>query len=236
MDTSVGGATGTIPGFPEVPADLETLTFYASNYPDFAGYLNSGPPTSPATAFIDDFLNAPTSPQGLLTFEGQHPSPVVLVVPEPQAPATAPLQEVAALAAPTTLFQEVVRAPIAGASGMTVGTTPTTPKPRSPRRSRSPPSNPNLLIAPNTPAEGIRRPFEDSTRDPRSQTPDATLSEDVRTSAIPPKGPLWELIEIRSRRVRIGQRILQRLGRWLRELNRPRLQPKSYNVLEDLQG
>jgi hypothetical protein len=75
MDTTTldsGGATGTIPGFPEVPADLESFTFDTSSFPDFPEYLNSGPPTSPATAatFIDDYLNAPTSPQGLLGFEG----------------------------------------------------------------------------------------------------------------------------------------------------------------------
>jgi hypothetical protein len=70
-DNGVGGATGTIPGFPEVPADLESLTFDALSFPDFPGYLSSGTPTSPATtAFIDDYLNAPTSPQGLLGFEG----------------------------------------------------------------------------------------------------------------------------------------------------------------------
>jgi hypothetical protein len=129
MDTPSEGATGTIPGFPEVPADLDTSTLDASSFPNFAGYLNSGPPTSPATAFIDEYLNAPTSP------------------------AVAPLQEVVTpVAAP---LQEVVPAPIAGATGMTAGTTP---KSRSPRRSRSPPSNPNRLIAPNTPAEGIARP------------------------------------------------------------------------------
>jgi hypothetical protein len=149
MDTSSGGATGTIPGFPEVPADMEIFfTFDASSFPDYAGYLNDGPPTSPATtAFIDDYLNTPTSPQLLLGFEEQQPPPVI---PEPPAPAAAPL----------------VPASIAGASG-------TTAKPRSPRRSSSPQTNPNRLIAPNTPAEGNRRPLEDSTRDPRLTTPDA---------------------------------------------------------------
>jgi hypothetical protein len=70
-------------------------------------------------------------------------------------------------------------------------TTGTTPKPRSPRRSRSPPSNPNRLIAPNTPAEGIRRPLEDSTT-ARSQTPDArgASPEEEDVNAIPTKGPL----------------------------------------------
>jgi hypothetical protein len=58
-----------------------------------------------------------------------------------------------------------------------------TSKPTSPRRSRSPPTNPNRLIAPNTPAEGIARPMGDSTA--RSQTPDAP---DV--NALPTKGPL----------------------------------------------
>jgi hypothetical protein len=180
-DSGVGGATGTIPGFPEVPADLESITFDAFNFPDFPGYLNSGPPTSPATAatFIDDYLNAP---QGLLGFEGKQPSPDV---PEPTAPATAPLQEVVAP------LQELVPAPIAGATGMHM-TAGTTQKPRSPRRSRSPPSNPNRLIAPNTPAEGIRRPLEDSTRDSRSQTPDARAAspEEEDVNAIPTKGPL----------------------------------------------
>jgi hypothetical protein len=75
-DSGVGGATGTIPGFPEVPTDLESFTFDASSFPDYPGFLNNGPPTSPATtAFIDDYLNAPTSPQGLLGFEG----PIVTV-------------------------------------------------------------------------------------------------------------------------------------------------------------
>jgi hypothetical protein len=65
-------------------------------------------------------------------------------------------------------------------------TTGTTPKPRSPRGSRSPPNNPNRLIAPNTPAEGIARPLDDSTR---AQTPDARAEEeDVNT--LPTKGPL----------------------------------------------
>jgi hypothetical protein len=109
-DNGVGGATGTIPGFPEVPADLESFTFDASSFPDLPGYLNSGPPTSPVTtAFIDDYLNAPTSPHGLLGFEGGP------VIPEPTtllAPATAPFQE---------LVPEVVPAP---ATGMTTGTTP----------------------------------------------------------------------------------------------------------------
>jgi hypothetical protein len=185
MDTPSGGATGTIPGFPEVPADLDTFTFDASSFPDYPGYLNSGPPTSPAKAatFIDDYVNAP---QGLLTFEGQQPSPVV---PEPQAPTAAPLQEVVTpVAAP---LQEVAPAPIAGATGMTAGTTP---KPRSPRRSRSPPNNPNRLIAPNTPAEGIARPRGDSTRETtaRSQTPDvrAASPEEEDVNAIPTKGPL----------------------------------------------
>jgi hypothetical protein len=178
-----GGATGTIPGSPEVPADLDTFTFDTSSFPDFPGYLNSGPPTSPATtAFIDDYLNAPTSPQGLLRFEG------VPVLPEPTmllALATAPLQE---------LVPEVVPAPaevaaIEPSTGMTTGTTP---KSRSPRRSRSPTSNPNRLIAPNTPAEGICRPLEDSTRPARSQTPDARAAspEEEDVNAIPTKGPL----------------------------------------------
>jgi hypothetical protein len=178
MDTPSEGATGTIPGFPEVPADLNTFTFDASSFPDYPGFLNNGPPTSPAAAtFIDDYLNAPTSPQGLLDFEGQQ---VSTVVPEPPAPAVAP----------TTLLEEVVSAPIAGASGMTAGTTP---KPRSPRRSRSPPTNPNRLIAPNTPAEGIARPMGDSTA--RSQTPDvnnivAASPEDEDINKLPTKGPL----------------------------------------------
>jgi hypothetical protein len=180
MSNNGAEATGTIPGFPELPADMENFyTFDSSNFP--GDFLNNGPPTSPATAtFIDDYL-PPTSPQGqgLLTFEGQQPSPDV---PEPIAPATAPTTLFQEVAAP---LQELVPAPIAGATGMTA-------KPRSPRRSTSPPSNPNRLIAPNTPAEGIRRPLEDSTRETRETTPDATWSEDVRTSAIPTvtKGPL----------------------------------------------
>jgi hypothetical protein len=77
----------------------------------------------------------------------------------------------------------------AAATGMTTGTTA---KPRSPRRSRSPPSNPSRLIAPNTPAKGIARPLEDSTRPVRSQTPDARAAspEEEDVNAIPTKGPL----------------------------------------------
>jgi hypothetical protein len=181
MDTPSGAANGTIPGFPEVPADLDNFTFDSTSFPDFPGYLKSGPPTSQATAFIDNYLNAPTSPQGLL--EG----PQQLVVPEPQE-----VLVPAAATAPTPL--SVVPAQAAAATGMATGTTP---KPRSPRRSRSPPSpyrsNPNRLIAPNTPAEGIRRPntpVEDSTT-ARSQTPDARAAEEEEVvNAIPTKGPL----------------------------------------------
>jgi hypothetical protein len=97
MDTTTpasGGATGTIPEFPEVPADLESFTFGTSSFPDFPEYLNSGPPTSPATAatFIDDYLNAPTSPQGLLGFEGGPvvPEPTMLLAPAAVVPLTAP--------------------------------------------------------------------------------------------------------------------------------------------------
>jgi hypothetical protein len=160
MDTTLGAATGTIPGFPEIPEDLESFTFDAASFPYFPGYLNSGPPTSPATAFIDNYLNAPASPagtQGLLGFEGpQELEPQQTMVPEPPAAKVVP---------------EVVPAQ-AAATGMTTGTTNGTPKPRSPRRSRSPAINPNRLIAPNTPAEGVRRPVGDSTT-ARSQTPDA---------------------------------------------------------------
>jgi hypothetical protein len=190
MDTPSGAATGTIPGFPEVPGDLESFTFDTPNFPDFPDYLNSGPPTSPATtAFIDDYLNAPTSPQGLLGFEGE---PVVPAEPATMlsAPVTAPIQEIVPEVVPGPLLDNVVAA-IEPLTGMTTGTTA---KPRSPRRSRSPPSNPNRLIAPNTPAEGIARPMGDSTRETstRSQIPDARApspaEEDV--NAIPTKGPL----------------------------------------------
>jgi hypothetical protein len=164
------GVTETIPGFPEIPADLDTITFDA--FPQYPRYLNNGPPTSPLPAFIDDYLNPPTSPQGQLGFQGQQPTPIV---PASQAPAAAPLQEVVTpIAVP---LQEV-----APATGITTGTTP---KPRSPRRSRSPPNNPNRLIAPNTPAEGIARPLDDSTR---AQTPDARAEQDVND--VPTKGPL----------------------------------------------
>jgi hypothetical protein len=98
----LGGAIGTIPGFPEVPADLDNFTFDASSFPDFPDYLNSGPPTSPATtAFIDDYLNAPTSPQGLLGFEG---GPVL-----PAGPAHAPATVVPVTA--PEVVPEVVTAP-----------------------------------------------------------------------------------------------------------------------------
>jgi hypothetical protein len=98
MDTTDNGvgATGTIPGFPEVPADLESFTYDASSFPDFPEYLNSGPPTSPATtaAFIDDYLEqvAPTSPQGLLGFEGGPvvPEPTMLLAPAAETPVTEP--------------------------------------------------------------------------------------------------------------------------------------------------
>jgi hypothetical protein len=190
MDTTDNGvgATGTIPGFPEVPADLESFTYDASSFPNFPRYLNSGPPTSPATAaFIDDYLNAPTSPQ-VLEFEGAP------VIPEPQAPATTTpevVPEVVPAPTPTTLS-------VAAATGMTTGTTP---KPRSPRRSRSPPSpnrsNPNRFIAPNTPAEGIARPNNrvGDSATARSQIPDANnivaaSPEEEDVNAIPTKGPL----------------------------------------------
>jgi hypothetical protein len=88
MDTPSGAATGTVPEFLEVPPDL---TFDTSSFPDYSGYLNDGPPTSPATAFIDDYLNPPTSSQGQLGFQGQQPPPNVLAS---QALAAAPLQEV----------------------------------------------------------------------------------------------------------------------------------------------
>jgi hypothetical protein len=162
MDTPSGAATGTVPELQEGPPDL---TFDPSSFPDYSGYLNDGPPTSPATAFIDDYLTPP-SPQGQLGFQGQQPSPIV-------PPAAAPLPE-------------VVPVP---ATGMTTGTTP---KPRSPRRSRSPP-NPHRLIAPNTPAEeGIARPMDDSTtqlnNSTRAQTSDARAEEEVND--VPTKGPL----------------------------------------------
>jgi hypothetical protein len=81
MDTPSQGATSTIPGFPKIPADLESFNLDFSSFPDYPGFLNDGPPTSPAPPFIEDYLNAPTSPQGLLGFEEP-------VVPEPPAPAT----------------------------------------------------------------------------------------------------------------------------------------------------
>jgi hypothetical protein len=165
--------------FPEVPADLESFTFDTSSFPDFPEYLNSGPPTSPATAatFIDDYLNAPTTPQGLLGFEGGPvvPEPTMLLAPAAVVPLTAP-----------EVVPQVVPAPaeVAAATGMTTGT----PKPRSPRRSRSPPSNPNRLIALNTPAVA---PMGDSAT-ARSQTPDARAAspEEEDVNAIPTKGPL----------------------------------------------
>jgi hypothetical protein len=103
MDTPLGAATGTVPELQEGPPDL---TFDPSSFPEYSGYLNDGPPTSPATAFIDDYLT-PYSPQGQLEFQGQQPSPIV---PASQAPAAAPLPE-------------VVPVP---ATGMTTGTTPKT--------------------------------------------------------------------------------------------------------------
>jgi hypothetical protein len=170
MSNNGAGATGTIPELPEVPEIF--FTFDSSNFP---GYLNSGPPTSPASiAFIDDYLNSPTSPQALLTFDGQSPD-----VPEPT---TAPQDNQDSQVVPG--LSEVAAVNVAS-TGMTTGTTP---KPRSPRRSRSPPS-PNRLIAPNTPAGGIARPPYDSTRAARSQTPDVRAEEED-VNALPTKGPL----------------------------------------------
>jgi hypothetical protein len=102
------------------------------------------------------------------------------MIPEPQGPAVEP-------------EPEVVQAQ-AAATGMTTDATGQMPKPRSPRSPRSPTRNPNRLIAPNTPAEGIRRPIGDSTT-ARSQTPDARAAspeqeEEEDLNAIPTKGPL----------------------------------------------
>jgi hypothetical protein len=36
MNTTSGAAIGTIPGFPEIPDDLEFFTFDAASFPDFS--------------------------------------------------------------------------------------------------------------------------------------------------------------------------------------------------------
>jgi hypothetical protein len=114
MSNNGVGATGTIPELPEVPENF--YTFDSSNFP---GYLNNGPPTSPASiAFIDDYLNAPTSP-ALLTFEGQPPE----LSPDVPEPTTAPqdFQDSQVVPGLSEVAADNVVEPL---TGMTTGPTP----------------------------------------------------------------------------------------------------------------